>query len=333
MSLVFSGVKPTGTPHIGNYIGSLKQWIALQKQNDSIFCIVDLHAITVHHVPAELRALTLDVAATYLACGVDFEKHILFVQSEVAEHAELAWVLNSLAKVSELKLMHQFKEKSKEDAKNINVALFDYPVLMAADILLYKATHVPVGDDQIQHIEMTRELARRFNTRFGEVFPVPEGVIQKFGSRIMGLDDPSKKMAKTAPSAYNYILLTDTIDDARDKIKRAVTDSGREITFGAKKPAVSNLLTIYSALTDMSISDIEKQYEGKGYKEFKEGLSDVVCIFLETFQKQYKKFRGDEKLLNGILDNGAKRAKKIAEKTMEEVKDAVGLGRKSATNK
>lgn len=327
MSLVFSGVKPTGTPHIGNYIGSIKQWISLQKQYPSIFCIVDLHALTVTHDPAELRVLTLDVAATYLAAGVDPEKHILFVQSEVLEHAHLAWVLSSLAKVSELKLMHQFKEKSKEDAKNINVALFDYPVLMAADILLYKTTHVPVGHDQMQHIELARELARRFNAQFGDVFPVPEGVLQKFGSRVMGLDDPSKKMAKTAPSAYNYILLTDTLDDARDKIKRAVTDSGREITFGAKKPAVSNLLTIYSALTDMPISDLEKQYEGKGYKEFKEGLSDAVCAFLETFQKQYKKFRGNEKLLNSILDDGARRAKKIAEKTIAEVKDAVGLGR------
>lgn len=326
--IVFSGVKPTGTPHIGNYIGSIKQWISLQKKYPSIFCIVDLHALTVHHVPAELRALTLDVAATYLAAGVDPEKHILFVQSEVLEHAQLAWVLSSLAKVSELKLMHQFKEKSMEDAKNINVALFDYPVLMAADILLYKTTHVPVGHDQIQHIELARELARRFNAQFGEVFPVPEGVLQKFGSRIMGLDDPSKKMAKTAPSTYNYILLTDTLDDARDKIKRAVTDSGREITFGAKKPAVSNLLTIYSALTDTPISNLEKQYEGKGYKEFKEGLSEAVCTFLETFQKQYKKFRSDEKLLNDILDDGARRAKKIAEKTTAEVKDAVGLGRR-----
>lgn len=328
MSLVFSGVKPTGTPHIGNYIGSIKQWIALQEQYPSIFCIVDLHAITVHHVPAELRALTLDVAATYLAAGVDPEEHILFVQSEVLEHSQLAWILNSLAKVSELKLMHQFKEKSREDAKNINAALFDYPVLMAADILLYKATHVPVGHDQMQHIEICRELSRRFNTQFGEVFPLPEGVLQKFGSRVMGLDDSSKKMAKTAPSVYNYILLTDTLDDARDKIKRAVTDSGREIVFGAKKPAVSNLLTIYSALADTPISDLEKQYEGKGYKEFKEGLADAVCEFLQNFQKQYKKFRGDEKLLSSILDDGARRAKKIAHKTMEEVKNAVGLGRR-----
>jgi len=327
MSLIFSGVKPTGTPHIGNYIGSIKQWIDLQKKYPCIFCIVDLHAITVQHVPAQLRALTLDIAATYLAAGVNPEEHTLFIQSEVLEHAQLTWILNSLAKISELKLMHQFKEKSKEDSKNINAALFDYPVLMAADILLYKTTHVPVGEDQMQHIELARELARRFNTRFGEVFPVPDGIVQKFGSRIMGLDNPAKKMSKTAPSAYNYILLSDSLDDARDKIKRAVTDSGREIVFNAKKPALSNLLTIYSALANMPIADIEKKYLEKGYKEFKEGLTDAVCGFLEPFQKQYKKIRADETFLNKILDHGASRAKKIAQKTLAEVTEVVGLGR------
>jgi tryptophanyl-tRNA synthetase len=328
MSLVFSGVKPTGTPHIGNYIGSIAQWIGLQKSHPCIFCIVDLHAITVHHVPAQLRACIYDIAATYLAAGVNPNEHILFIQSEVPEHSQLAWILNSLAKVSELKLMHQFKEKSKEDAKNINAALFDYPVLMAADILLYKATHVPVGHDQMQHIEMSRELARRFNAQFGELFPIPQGIVHTHGSRVMGLDNPAKKMAKTASSAYNYILLTDTPEDARDKIKRAVTDSGRDITFSAKKPAVSNLLTIYSALTDMPIAHIEKQYSGKGYKEFKEGLADAVCAFLESFQKKYEKIRANETLLNAILDNGAKRAQKIARQTLAEAADAVGLGRK-----
>lgn len=326
MSRVFSGVQPSGALHIGNYLGALKAWVSLQEEHECIFSIVDLHAITVPQEPRALRENILKTAALYLAVGVDPEKSTLFVQSDVHEHAELAWVLDTLAKLSELKLMHQFKEKSKANPGNITIGLFGYPVLMAADILLYKTNLVPVGEDQKQHIELTRELARRFNTTFTDVFTIPEALVSETGARIMGLDDPSKKMQKSARSSYNYISLTDSAEEIRRKVGRAVTDSGNEIVYSDEKPALSNLLTIYHLFSGESIKEIEKRYTGKGYKEFKEDLANAIISFTEPVMKKYEKFITDPAWLQGILKDGAAKASEHAAQTMTEVKAAVGLG-------
>lgn len=323
---VFSGVQPSGALHIGNYLGALKQWVALQSEHECIFSIVDLHAITVPQEPRALRENILKTAALYLAVGVDPEKSTLFVQSDVHEHAELAWILNTQAKLSELKLMHQFKEKSKSNPGNITVGLFGYPVLMAADILLYKTNLVPVGEDQKQHIELARELARRFNASFGDVFTIPEPLVSEIGSRIMGLDDPTKKMQKSARSSYNYISLTDSSDEIRRKVSRAVTDSGNEIVYSDEKPALSNLLTIYHLFSGEPIKEIEKRTMGKGYKEFKEDLANAIISFTEPVMKKYERFITDPARLQSILKDGAAKAAMQAAATMHEVKTAVGLG-------
>lgn len=292
-----------------------------------MFCIVDLHAMTSSPDPVKLRKKILEIAAIYLASGIDPEQSTIFVQSSVKEHTELAWILSTVARISELKLMHQFKEKSAKNTENVNVGLFTYPVLMAADILLYDTNVVPVGEDQKQHLELTRELGRRFNTQFGDTFTIPEPFITEKGqgARIMGLDDPAKKMSKTASSALNYIALADSADAIRDKVKRAVTDSGKEITFSEEKPAVSNLLTIYHLLSGKKIADLEKEYEGKGYKEFKQELGEVVVEFLAPFQKKYKKLIEDEDFLRQILAHGERVATKRAKLMMERVKEKVGL--------
>lgn len=326
MQRVFSGVQSSGILHIGNYLGALKNWVALQDTHECIFSIVDLHAITVPQDPRALRENILKTAALYLAVGIDPKKSTMFVQSDVSEHAELAWILNTITKISELKLMHQFKEKSKGHTENITMGLFDYPVLMAADILLYKTEVVPVGEDQKQHVELTRELARRFNGVFSEVFAVPELYIAETGARIMGLDDATKKMQKSAASAYNYISLTDSADEVKRKISRAVTDSGNDIVYSPEKPALSNLLTIYHLLSGESIKDIEKRYTGKGYKEFKHDLSELIIGFLAPMQIKYEKLMAHPEKITEILESGAKHAQKIASQTMKEVKDAVGLG-------
>lgn len=326
MTRVFSGVQPSGILHIGNYLGALKQWVALQDEHECFFSIVDLHAITVPQEPAVLRENIVKTAALYLAIGVDPERSTLFVQSRVQEHAELAWILNTLTKLSELKLMHQFKEKSKAHPEHITVGLFDYPVLMAADILLYKTQLVPVGEDQQQHIELAREIARRFNATFGELFPTPEVLLSEKGARIMALDDPTKKMQKSARSAYNYMSLTDSPEEIRRKMSRAVTDSGNDIMHGPQKPALSNLLTIYHLFSGEPIKDIEKRYVGKGYKEFKDDLSDIVISFTTPLLKKYETLMRDQKRLANILETGAAKARTHAHNTMEEVRRAVGLG-------
>ncbi|MBI4599587.1 tryptophan--tRNA ligase [Candidatus Uhrbacteria bacterium] len=322
---IFSGIKPSGIIHLGNYIGALRQWVILQDAHECLFCIVDLHALTVRVDPALLRRLTLETAATYIACGLDAKKSVLFIQSHVPPHAELAWILNTLAKISELKLMHQFKEKSKSNPENINAGLFDYPVLMAADILLYDATHVPVGQDQQQHIELARELARRFNSIYGKTFVVPEGMIPPRGAKIMALDNPAKKMEKTG-SIGGYIALTDTPDVIRKKIKSAVTDSGSDVLFDEKKkPALSNLITIYHLLSGLSIPAIEKEYQGKGYGQFKKGLSDVTIDFLKPIQQKFSECMGDPGALLRILEKGACAARAQADKKMQKVKENIGL--------
>ena len=322
MERVFSGVQPSGALHIGNYLGAIKNWLELQSDYQCIFCVVDLHAITVPQEPKELLKKTIEVAKIYLAAGVDPQKSTIFVQSHVKEHAELCWLLNTIARIPELERMTQFKDKVK--GKNeVSVGLFDYPVLMAADILLYKTAVVPVGEDQIQHIELARDLAQRFNNRFGEVFIAPKPMVRKEGARIMGLDDPTKKMSKTASNRYNYIVMTDSPDELREKIKKAVTDSGKEIIFSPDKPALANLLTIYSLFSGQDIKEIEKMYRGKGYANFKNDLTEVVAEFLKPFQERYNALDDGEALK--ILRGGAQKVQAIAGQTMSEVKRAMGL--------
>jgi tryptophanyl-tRNA synthetase len=378
---IFSGIQPSGNLHIGNYLGAIKNWVKLQDEYDSIFCVVDMHAITVPQNPEELKKKTIEVAKIYLASGIEPEKCSLFIQSHVQEHAELAWILNTITKNGDLTKMTQFKAKAgiqfdledfekslselqkqefakyKEGKETIDsldkntaielardvafetarkfvkdfilkfnssgVGIYDYPALMAADILLYDTQVVPVGKDQLQHIEITRTLARRFNERFGETFIVPEPYITKEGMSIMGLDDPSKKMSKSAASEYNYIALNDSEKDVQRKIKKAVTDSGSEIVYSNDKPALMNLINIYSLLSDISAKEIEKKYKGKGYAEFKNDLTEEIIKFLSPFQKKMKEY-SDEKVLE-ILREGAKKVRPIAKKKLEEIKNKIGF--------
>lgn len=335
MKRIFSGVQPSGNLHIGNYLGAIKNWARLQNDYESIFCIVDLHAITVPQNPEELRKKTVEVAKIYLASGIDPEKSTIFVQSHVPEHTELTWILNTIIKIPELERMTQFKDKSEKSG--IGVGLFDYPVLMASDILLYDTNLVPVGEDQLQHIEIARTLAKRFNQKFGETFVVPEPYITKEGMRIMGLDDPQNKMSKSASSEYNYISLTDDEEIVRRKIKKAVTDSGTEVIYRNDKPALKNLINIYSLLSEKSVKEIEKMYAGKGpastrgdatstrggYADFKKDLAGVVIDFLKPFQERMKKL-SDDKVLE-ILKRGAEKVQPLASAKLSEVKKKIGL--------
>lgn len=289
---------------------------------------MDLHAITVPQDPKALCANILSVAATYLAVGIDPARCHIFVQSEVPEHAELGWILGTMTKIAELERMTQFKNKSKKQSENAGAGLFTYPALMAADILLYDTTVVPVGEDQLQHLELTRTLARRFNAKFGETFVVPQSLVQKMGARIMALDDPNAKMSKSATSPNNYIALTDAPDVIRKKIARAVTDSGSEISYDEiKRPAISNLLTIYHHATGKTMKEIEKEFDGKGYAEFKQALAEVVIEMLAPIQKRMHHFLDDPAELAKILDAGRDAAKYLAEKKMKIVRERVGLGR------
>lgn len=328
---LFSGIQPSGNLHLGNYLGAIKQWVELQNDNEAIFCIVDLHAITVPQDPMELRKKTLEIAKIYLASGIDPKKSTLFIQSHISGHTQLAWILNTIARMAELERMTQFKDKAqKGGASESGVGLFTYPVLMAADILLYDTNVVPVGKDQMQHIELARDLAERFNKRFGETFVIPEGKLSKEGALIMGLDDPSKKMSKSAPSEYNYIALTDDADTVRRKIKKAVTDSGSEIVYSddpssaeAGKPALRNLINIYSLLSGKTPKEIEAMYVGKGYGDFKTDLAEVVVNFLTPFQERLAAL-SDEAVLE-ILKTGAEKVKPMAREKMRQVFDKVGL--------
>lgn len=323
MKRVFSGVQPTNNLHIGNYLGAIKNWIDLQKEYDCIFCVVDLHALTVYQKPEILRENILNVVKTYVALGIDPNKSLIFQQSDVKEHAELAWILNTITKTSELERMTQFKDKAKAHKENVNMGLFDYPVLMVADIVLYDTDLVPVGKDQEQHLELTRVIARRFNALYGDTFTIPEPLIKKEGALILGLDDPAKKMSKSATSANNYISLLDAPEVAKKKIMRAVTDSGSEVKAGGDKPALTNLLTIYSLLSGLTIKEIEKKYTGQGYGDFKKGLADMVGDFLQNFQNKFNKISDDE--AKNILAVGAEKIKKLAEKKMEEIKKKIGI--------
>jgi len=326
--LLFSGVQPTSNLHIGNYIGALKQWAEIQHRYRCLFCVVDLHAITVPQDPAKLRENVLNVVASYLAVGIDPNRSHIFIQSEVNEHTELGWILGTLTKIAELERMTQFKDKSKKQSEGVGVGLFTYPVLMAADILLYDTTVVPVGEDQLQHLELTRMLARRFNAKFGETFIEPESLVQKIGARIMGLDDPNIKMSKSAMSANNYIALTDEPDVIKKKISHAVTDSTTGIIYDEKtRPAISNLMTIYHHATGKTMNEIQTEFDGKGYADFKNTLAEAVIAMLSPIQKKLHTFKSDPAQLMKILDVGRDAAKELAEKKMKIVREKVGLGR------
>lgn len=326
MKRVFSGIKPTGILHLGNYLGAIKQWIELQnKVDESIFCVVDLHAITVER-PEKLSEQILNIGAWYLACGVDLKKSKIFVQSTRPEHSELTWILNCFSTMGELGRMTQFKEKSEGKRENVSVGLFDYPVLMAADILLYQATDVPVGDDQKQHVELTRDLAIKINNKYGNIFTLPAPVIREDIKRIKGLDNPAKKMEKSAGSEYNYIALSDSPEVVRKKISRAVTDSGSEIIASDDKPAMTNLLNIFSGVSGRDIKSLEADFKGVGYGEFKKALAEEIILFLEPKQVMYKEIIADKDKLRKILQSGSETVAPIAKKTLDEVKKKIGLG-------
>ena len=322
---IFSGIQPTNNIHLGNYIGAIEQFVQLQNEFDCVFSIVDLHAMTVPQDPEDLRNNILNLAAMYLAAGIDPKKSILFQQSRVSEHSELSWVLTTITRMGELERMTQYKEKGRGKHDSVGVGLFSYPILMAADILLYDTDVVPVGADQKQHVELSRDLAERFNRDFGQAFKVPEVRLRKSGARIMGLDDPTKKMSKSASSAKNYILMTEDDETIRKKIKSAVTDSEGTIKYDAKRPGVYNLITIMAAVTDKQPKAIEAEYEGKGYAEFKSDLAEAVVEFIAPIRERHTELMEDQEMLKSILNDGAERAQEIASKKMNEVKDRVGI--------
>ena len=321
---IFSGAQPTGNVHLGNYLGALRNWVVLQKEYESFFCIVNLHAITVAQDPSVLAEKTRELAHIYLAVGIDPEVSTIFVQSDVPHHAELTWLLNCVTRMSELERMTQFKDKARKQQENVGVGYFDYPVLMASDILLYQTDLVPVGEDQKQHLELTRDIAIRFNRDYGETFRVPEAFIPKVGARIMSLADPTKKMSKSdEESEAGCIMLMDDADAVRRKFKRAVTDSGTEIRFDATRPAITNLLTIYHLLTEEPQPEIEEHFSGHGYAKLKEELAEVTIEFLKPFQERVRDI--DDGKLGQILERGAERAEEIAEATLANAKANMGL--------
>lgn len=325
MKRVFSGVQPTGNIHLGNYLGALKQFVELQEDHECIYCIVDMHAITVPQDPKVLKEHILDVAALYLAVGVDPEKSIVFVQSDVPGHAELSWILTCNSYTGELSRMTQFKDKSK-NKESAPAGLFTYPVLMAADILLYDTDVVPVGNDQKQHIELCRDLAVRVNGKYPDTFVIPDGRFLKEGARIMALDDPTKKMSKSAENIHSRISLLDEPSKIKKSIMKATTDSEGIIRFDVEnKPGISNLLNIYSVLSGTGVSDLEKKYEGRGYGDFKKDLVEVTVEALTPIRERFEEIRNSEELLR-ILEDGARRADAIAQKTMKRVKGKFGLG-------
>jgi tryptophanyl-tRNA synthetase len=322
---VFSGIQPTGGLSLANYAGALKNFKILQNECDCVFCVVDLHAITVRQEPAALRRNTHDALAIMMACGLEPENSIMFVQSHVSAHAEMAWILNCFTYFGELGRMTQFKDKSDKHSDNVNAGLFDYPVLMAGDILLYRTDIVPVGADQKQHLELSRDVAMRFNNVYGDVFTVPEPYIPKVGARIMSLQEPDKKMSKSDENENAYILLTDPPEVVTRKIKRAVTDSDNRVAFEEGKAGVANLMMLYSVATGLEIPDIQAEFEGKGYGIFKEKTADVVVELLTPIQARYAQLSNDRKYLEDVMRVGAEKAEMIAARTLAKVYKKIGL--------
>lgn len=322
---VFSGIQPTGDIHLGNYLGAVRQWVDSQDEYDNIFCIVNSHAITTRQDPATLRAKTYELAGILLACGIDMARSSLFIQSQIDEHGALAWILDCFIPMGDMSRMTQFKDKSSKNPKNINVGLFNYPALMAADILLYQAQGVPVGDDQKQHLELTRDVAARFNRDFGECFVLPEPMIPKVGARIMGLDNPESKMSKSATGENHAIFLLDSPEAILKKCKRAVTDSQSGIVFDESRAGLYNLLCIYEIFTQKSRADIESEFIGKGYGDFKVALAEVIVESLRPIRESYARLRADEGYIKQVLDSGANKVRPIAQATYERAKELVGL--------
>jgi tryptophanyl-tRNA synthetase len=321
---VFSGIQPTGQPHLGNLLGAIRHWVADQDDHDCLYCIVDLHSLTVPYETAELRGATLELATALLAAGIDPERSILFVQSQVREHTELAWVLNCVATMGELGRMTQFKSKS-SGRDSISVGLFDYPVLQAADVLLYQGERVPVGDDQRQHLELMRDVALRFNARYGATFAVPEAAIPKAGARIMDLQQTDTKMSKTGGTELGTIWLLDPPSRLKKKIMSAVTDSGAEVRAAPDKPGVTALLEIHSILTATPIAALEERYADAGYGTFKRDVLDALVAYLEPIQQRYAELAADPAEVSRLLGRGAERARLLAVPTMERVRDVIGL--------
>lgn len=327
-TVVYSAIKPTNLPTIGNYIGAIKNMVAMQDKYSCFYSVADLHSITVNIDAAKLRSNTLDLLSLFVACGIDPEKSVLFIQSHVPCHCELTWVLNCFTQYGEAKRMTQFKDKSQKAPDNINVGLFDYPVLMAADILLYNTALVPVGKDQKQHVELARTIAERFNNRYSPTFVVPEPVLPSKGAaKIAGLSDPTAKMGKTDENSSGTIFMLDTPDDIMRKFKRAVTDSGHEIKASADKPGITNLITIYGAFTGKSVTETEKEFEGADYASFKERVGEAVVEYLKPIQKKYTEVRNDKKYLEEIMSSGAEKAFRTARKTLDKVYRKVGFYR------
>jgi len=323
---IFSGIQPTGRKHLGNYIGAIRQYVEGQDRGEGIYCIVDLHATTVPYDPAELRERLYDTTAILIAAGLDPERCILFRQSDVKEHTELCWLLSAVTAWGDLNRMHQFKEKSEQQRELVSAGLFSYPVLMAADVLAYKATEVPVGDDQRQHIELMRDIAERFNARFGEILVVPAGRYPEVGARIMNLQEPTSRMSTTYGPEQGTVYILDEVDAVRKKVRSAVTDSGTEVRRAPDKAGITNLIEILSVVRDVSPEDIEREFSGSGYGDFKGAVADAVVEYLAPVRERYAELRPDEGAREETLAAGAEKARGIATGTLAEVRDAMGIG-------
>ena len=322
---IFSGIQPTGNIHLGNYLGAVKNWVDSQEDYENIFCVVNSHAITIKQDPKELHQKTYELAAILLACGIDTQKSHLFIQSQIDEHAALAWILDCNIPMGDMSRMTQFKDKSAKNPKNINVGLFNYPALMAADILLYQVDGVPVGEDQKQHLELTRDVAMRFNRDYGECFKIPEPLIPKVGARIMGLDNPESKMSKSSSGANHAIFLLDSPEAIMAKFKKATTDSHTTIVFDPTRAGLYNLLSIYEIFTHKSRESIEQEFAGKGYGQLKSAIAEVVIESLRPIRERYERLMGDEGYIREILAQGAQSVRPIASGTYERAKELVGL--------
>lgn len=323
--IIFSGIQPSGNLTLGNYLGALKNWVKLQDEYDCYYCVVDLHAITVRQEPKDLRRRTLEVLAIYLAAGLDPEKNTLFIQSHVPAHAEAAWLLNCFTYTGELTRMTQFKDKSQRYGESVSAGLLDYPVLMVADILLYNAHLVPVGKDQKQHLELTRDIAARFNNLYSPTFNIPEPYIPDVGTKIMDLQEPTKKMSKSADNPNSYILIMDSPDVIRKKISRAVTDSLGVVKYSDEQPGVKNLITILNAITGMTIDQIEKKYEGQGYAQFKSDVAEAIVNELEPIQKRISEILNDKEYLESVYRKGAEKANYVANKMLRKMQKKIGF--------
>lgn len=324
--VILSGIQATGRLTLGNYLGALDNWVKMQEQYDCYYMIANLHSLTIRNNPEELKNNTLRILALYIACGLDPEKNTIFIQSQIKEHSELAWILNCYTYMGELSRMTQFKDKSAKHTDNINSGLFTYPVLQAADILLYKTNIVPIGEDQKQHVEITRDIAERFNKIYGKTFEIPEAYIKKSSARIMGLQDPTSKMSKSASNLNDVIFLDDSKEDILKKFKKAVTDSENIVKYDIeKKPGVSNLMSIYGSITGKTEKEIQEEFTNKGYGEFKEKVAQSVIEKLEPMQKKYIEIIKDKKYIEQVYEKGAKKASAIAKKTLDDVKQKLGI--------